>query len=204
MVTAVSNKSNYLYGLYGPIYSTYDRHMTWKCTMEVLSDSRVHSTKHPYSIQFSCVLFGFDSMIVFDTFVWNILPHPLDFCYLRHCFSHMIVQISRVSCQKVPYPPCLRMADRPFWQNTLDIWLAQLQWRTLTEHGYNYPVSNHSGRRQKSIQIIGQLRRYHGRFYCTKKIDEPGKRAHEIRWGLLFADFIIMISCLVPFTLVHL
>ena len=27
---------------------------------------------------------------------------------------------------KGPYPPCLRMADRPFWQDTLDVspWTA--------------------------------------------------------------------------------
>ena len=176
--------------------------MIWKCTMEVLSDSRVHSTQHPYSIQFSCVLFGFDNMIVFDTFVWNILPHPLDFLLFAPLFqSHDCPDIEGI-LPKGPYMPCLRMADRPFWQDTLDIWLAQSQWRTLTVHGYNYPVSNHSGTRQKSNQIIVQIRRYHCRLYCTKKIDEPGKRAHEIRWGLLFADFIIMISCLVSFTLV--
>ena len=23
---------------------------------------------------------------------------------------------------KGPYPPCLRMADRPFWQDTLELW----------------------------------------------------------------------------------
>ena len=157
--------------------------------MEVFSDSRVHS----YSIQFSCVLFMFDNINI------RVKCFTTSFRFLLFALlfqSHDCPDIEG-TLPKGPYPPCLRMADRPFWQDTLDIWLAQLQWRTLTVHGYNYPVSNHSGTRQKSIQIIVQIRIYHGRLYCTKKIDEPGKGAHEIRWELLFADFIIMISCLV-------
>ena len=38
---------------------------------------------------------------------------------------------SMVSCQKGPYPPCLRMADRALWQGTLE----------LTEAVQTYPVT---------------------------------------------------------------
>ena len=129
MVTAVSNKSNYLYGLYGPIYSTYGRHMTWKSTVEVFSESTEHSSRHAYSIQF----------IVFDALCELFATSFGSFLLFAPLFqSHDCPDIEGI-LPKGPYPPCLRMADRPFWQHTLDIWLAQLQWRRLAVNGYNYP-----------------------------------------------------------------
>ena len=35
---------------------------------------------------------------------------------------------------KGPYPPCLRMADRPFWQDTLDICVTQPQLNMHVNH----------------------------------------------------------------------